>query len=153
MDYIRLMRVILLAIFLLPALFFDGVSCRGSSDGTEYQWKELEVTVSAYNSLPGQTAGNPALTAWGDTLRPGMKSVAVSRDLIGLGLDYDTEVQIEGLDGSYRVNDKMNRRFSRHIDLYMGEDVSRAKKWGRKRLKIRFRVPVEADSLPAAPRR
>lgn len=114
----------------------------GSCSGPEYEWRELEVTVTAYNSVPWQTSGNPNLTAWGDTLRPGMQCIAVSRDLIALGLDHNTEVKIQGLPGSFLVKDKMNRRFTNHIDLYMGEDVEGAREWGRKKRLIRYRVPA-----------
>ena len=71
-----------------------------------------------------------------------MRCIAVSRDLIALGLEHNTEVTIQGLPGTYRVKDKMNRRFKRHIDLYMGEDVDGAREWGRKKRLIRYRVPV-----------
>ncbi|MBC2840572.1 3D domain-containing protein [Robiginitalea sp. SC105] len=107
----------------------------------------MEVTVTAYNSVHWQTEGNPTVTAWGDTLREGMRCIAVSRDLIPLGLDHDKEVVIEGLPGTFLVKDKMHRRFKRHIDLYMGEDVAGAREWGRKRRVIRFKVPLPADSL------
>jgi hypothetical protein len=39
--------------------------------------------------------------AWGDTLEPGMKAIAVSRDLIRLGLVHNTYVTIEALPGRY----------------------------------------------------
>jgi len=39
--------------------------------------RQLEVTATAYNSLRGQTQGNPAVTAWGDTLKPGMKAIRI----------------------------------------------------------------------------
>ena len=116
-----------------------------SCSGPEYAWKELEVTVTAYNSVPWQTSGNPSLTAWGDTLRPGMQCITVSRDLIALGLDHNTEVKIQGLPGTFLVKDKMNRRFKRHIDLYMGEDVKGAREWGRKKRVIRYRVPAREN--------
>ena len=74
-------------------------SCKG--DKEVYVWKSLEVDVSAYNSVPSQTDRLPNLAAWGDTLKPGMKCIAVSRDLIGMGLDHDTQVRIHGLEGIY----------------------------------------------------
>ena len=98
--------------------------------------------VSAYNSVGWQTEGNPQIAAWGDTLRPGMRVIAVSRDLPALGLDYGTEVEIEGLEGVYRVADKMNRRFRRHIDIYMGEAVDSAREWGRRKRCIRWKIPA-----------
>ena len=74
-----------------------------------------------------------------------MQCIAVSRDLIALGLDHNTEVKIQGLPGTFLVKDKMNRRVKRHIDLYMGEDVKGAREWGRKKRVIRYRVPAREN--------
>lgn len=98
--------------------------------------RSLEVTATAYNSLPGQTWGDPTLAAWGDRLRPGMRAIAVSRDLLELGLDHGTKVRIEGVPGSWRVLDKTHRRWKRRIDLYMGEDVRAARRWGKRTVRI-----------------
>lgn len=100
--------------------------------------RSLVVQASAYNSLPGQTAGDPALGAWGDELRPGMKVIAVSRDLLAEGLERGTRVRIEGVPGEWRVLDKMGRRWKRKIDLYMGEDVEAARAWGVRRVRIHW---------------
>ena len=105
-----------------------------------YIWTTMEVTATAYNSVSWQTQGNPAITAWGDTLSPGDKTIAVSRDLIDLGLTHNTPVKIEGLQGIYRVNDKMNRRWRSRIDIYMGKDVQAAREWGRKKVRIRYGI-------------
>jgi len=97
----------------------------------------MEVTATAYNSLPSQTTQkNPSLTAWGDTLKPGMKAVAVSRDLIKLGLKHNTKISIKGLDGEYVVLDKMNKRWTKKIDIYMGLNQRAAKKWGKRKVSI-----------------
>ena len=96
-----------------------------------------EVTATAYNSVNSQTkAGDPTLTAWGDTLKPGMKAIAVSRDLIDDGLTHGTEVTIEGLPGTYIVRDKMNKRWNDKIDIYMGLDEEAAKEWGKRTVTI-----------------
>lgn len=115
-----------------------GIAC-GNKE--RYIWKELEVTVSAFNSVSWQTDGDATITAWGDTLQDGMRCIAISRDLMALGLEHNTEVEIEGLPGTFLVKDKMNRRFLKHVDLYMGTDVSKAREWGRKKRLIRFKVP------------
>ena len=99
----------------------------------------LDVRASAYNSVPEQTVGNPAIAAWGDRLQPGMKAIAVSRDLLEEGLDYNMEIQIEGLPGRYRVLDKMHPRWERKIDIYMGEDVEAALDWGVRDVTIRWK--------------
>ena len=98
--------------------------------------RTLQVTATAYNSLAGQTSGDPALAAWGDRLEPGMRAIAVSRDLIELGLTHRTEVRIEGLPGTWLVLDKMHRRWRRKIDVYMGVDVAAARRFGRRQVRI-----------------
>ncbi len=103
--------------------------------------KTLEVSSSAYNSVASQTKSNkPALTAWGDTLKPGMKAIAVSRDLIKMGLKHNTKVKIKDLDGHYVVLDKMNKRWAKKIDIYMGVDLKAAKAWGKKKVTITWTV-------------
>jgi len=106
--------------------------------------KTLEVESHAYNSVASQTnATKPALTAWGDTLKPGMKAIAVSRDLIKMGLTHNTKVKIKGLDGHYLVLDKMNKRWTKKIDIYMGVDVKAAKAWGKKKVTISWEATQE----------
>jgi len=113
------------------------LQCDGKQE-PEQTHQTMKVTATAYNSLPGQTLGHPAEAAWGDTLKPGMKVIAVSRDLIDSGLTYRTPVIIDGLPGTYLVMDKMNRRWKRKIDIYMGTSVKDALKWGRREVTIRW---------------
>ena len=101
--------------------------------------RSLRVTATAYTSTRGQTDSTPSIAAWGDRLAPGMKAIAVSRDLLELGLGRGTEVTIEGLDGTYVVLDKMNRRWKRKIDIYMGNDIRAAREWGKRSVEIRWR--------------
>ena len=113
------------------------LQCGGKQE-PEHAYQTMKVTATAYNSLPGQTLGHPAEAAWGDTLKPGMKVIAVSRDLIDSGLTYRTPVIIDGLPGTYLVMDKMNRRWKRKIDIYMGTSRKDAFKWGRREVTIRW---------------
>ncbi len=98
----------------------------------------MKVTATAYNSLAYQTSGDPAITAWGDTLKPGMKAIAISRDLLDSGFYHNMDVKIEGLEGNYKVLDKMNRRWTRKIDIYMGTDVQAARNWGKREVIIQW---------------
>ncbi|OAN16971.1 hypothetical protein A3K86_08530 [Photobacterium jeanii] len=100
------------------------------------QTKTLTVTATAYNSVRAQTNANPSIAAWGDRLKPGMKVIAVSRDLLNMGIKHGTKVKISGLPGEYVVLDKMNKRWSRKIDIYMGKDIQAAKNWGRRKVTI-----------------
>lgn len=109
-----------------------------STAGSSAKEQVLEVTATAYNSVPEQTQGDPRTTAWGDTLTPGMKAIAVSRDLLERGLTQGVEVQIQGLPGTYVVMDKLHKRWRQRIDIYMGEDVEAAKQWGKQKVTIRW---------------
>ncbi|WP_320171485.1 hypothetical protein [Maridesulfovibrio sp.] len=99
----------------------------------------MKVASTAYTSHVDQTSEHPFLGAWGDELKPGMKCIAVSRDLIAKGLTHNTKVKIEGLDGEYLVKDKMNKRWTDKIDIYMGLDTQAAKDWGKREVTISFR--------------
>lgn len=98
--------------------------------------RTLKVKASAYNSLRNQTDATPNIGAWGDTLEPGMKVIAVSADLIELGLARGQIVRIRGLDGEYTVADRMSKRWERKIDIYMGTDVKAARHWGVRDVEI-----------------
>ena len=102
---------------------------------------ELEVTATAFNSLPGQTDGSPKRTASGERLRPGMRVLAVSQDLFERGLAFGAVVRIEGVEGEWRVADRMASRWSRRIDVYMGDDREAARRFGERRVRIRWRPP------------
>lgn len=94
------------------------------------------VTITAYNSVRSQTVGNPTIAAWGDRLTPGMKVVAVSHDLMKRGLTRGKKIRIKGLKGHYVVLDRMAKRWKKRIDIYMGSNVRKARRWGRQRRPI-----------------
>lgn len=117
------------------------IACKfGADDG--YTWNELKVTATAYNSVEYQTSSNPHITAWGDSLIPGRKFIAVSRDLLKMGLTHNTPVIIEGFEGVYYVKDKMHPRWKKRIDIYMGLDVKKAKEWGRRKVNIKYGIKI-----------
>ena len=98
---------------------------------------KLRVTATAYSSHGNQTDSTPFLAAWNNRLRPGMKVIAVSRDLLyKYGMKNGTKVKIAGLPVYYRVRDKMNKRYRRRIDIYMGTNRRKALKWGRRSVVI-----------------
>ncbi len=121
-------------------------NCR-EEEANVYEWKTIEVTATAYNSLAYQTSSNPHITAFGDSLKPGLRYIAVSRNLLKEGLVHNTPVKIEGVEGTYLVKDKMNKRWVNRIDIYMGTDVKAAKNWGRRKVNISYRVEKTNDSL------
>jgi 3D (Asp-Asp-Asp) domain-containing protein len=110
----------------------------GTASAGKVRSNSLNVTATAYNSTPSQTDGTPDIAAWGDRLRPGMKAIAVSKDLLKQhGLSRGDTVKIAGL-GEFIVLDKMHPRWRKKIDIYMGTDRSAAKRWGRKKVMIHW---------------
>ena len=126
------LSVVVILMVLVPVLVHVFLMPRIGS-----QKRTMEVTATAYNNVAWQTSsGHTAITAWGDTLKPGLKAIAVSRDLIGEGLDHRTKVQINGVPGTFRVLDKMNRRWEKRIDIFMEKDLAVAREWGKKQVTI-----------------
>lgn len=100
---------------------------------------KLSVTATAYTSHRSQTDRTPFLAAWNNRIRPGMKIIAVSRDLIyKYGITNGKKVRISGLPGIYTVRDKMHRKWRRKIDIYMGTSRWRALRWGRRRVTLYY---------------
>jgi len=117
--------IMILSLITLPASVFGGKK------------RVLRVTATAYTSHVNQTDSTPNIAAWGDRLKPGMKVIAVSRDLLyKYGMKHRTKVKISGLKGTYLVLDKMNKRWRKKIDIYMGKDIKAAMQWGVRKVKI-----------------
>lgn len=113
-----------------------------------HDWNPLKVTVTAYNSLPSQTTETDSnIAAWGDTLKPGMKVIAVSRDLMRKGLTYNTMVRIDTFPDTFVVKDKMHYRHRNKIDIYMGRDKKKALEWGRKKMVIFYATIKDTTSV------
>lgn len=136
------MKTSLHCTLLIFSFFF---SCNSRGDGVCNE-RGFQVTATAYNSLVYQTSSNPHITAFGDSLKPGNRYIAVSRDLLDSGLVHNTKVKLEGFDDLYIVKDKMNKRWRRRIDIYMGVDVKKAKNWGKKKINIEYCLPIK-DSV------
>jgi len=101
--------------------------------------RKLRVTATAYSSHAGQTDKTPFLAAWNNRIRPGMKIIAVSRDMLTrYGLRNGSKVRIGGLPGYYTVRDKMNKRYKKRIDIYMGMNRRRAMRWGRRSVTLYY---------------
>jgi 3D (Asp-Asp-Asp) domain-containing protein len=98
--------------------------------------RSLVVTATAYNAVRSQTGRVPDVGAWGDRLKPGMKVIAVTPDLLELGLKRGDVVKIEGIEGEWTVMDKVPKRWKRRIDLFMGKDVRAARNWGKREVRI-----------------
>jgi 3D (Asp-Asp-Asp) domain-containing protein len=111
--------------------------------------RELVVSATAFNSVAAQTDAQPLLTASGERLRPGLRALAVSRDLEQAGLDFGTTVEIDGY-GEWVVLDRMAARWRRKVDLYMGHDEAAARRFGKRSVTIRWRAKPAARGVQEA---
>jgi len=98
--------------------------------------RQMQVTATAYTSSVSETDSTPTITAWGNKLKPGMRVLAVSRDLLDMGLTLGTLVSVEGFADDFIVLDKMNKRWKKKIDIYMGNDRHAALQWGKRKVNI-----------------
>lgn len=110
----------------------------------------LSVTAVAYTLDERQTDDDEDIGAWGDELDDEAKIIAVSRDLLAMGLTRGTKVRIEGKRGEYVVMDLMHRRWTKRIDILM-EDEDDAFRWGKRKVTIKWKGPaIEPAVEPAA---
>lgn len=88
-----------------------------------------KVTCTVYNAVPAQCNEDPSHTAFMfelDLSNPYRhRIIAVSRDLLDK-YPKGTKVLVEGTgkyDGIYTVMDKMNKRYTKRIDILINEDM------------------------------
>ncbi len=115
-------------------------SCSTIQKPLQGKQQSLLVTATAFNSLPKQGQGNPNVGAWGDRIKPGVNAVAVSEDLVSLGLTRGTKVRIEEMKNEYVVLDRMPAKWKKRIDIYMGNDLKAARAWGKREVNIYWTV-------------
>lgn len=92
-----------------------------------------EFTIFAYNSVPEQTDGSPCISADNKDIceryARGEKMVATNDFTLG------TELFLGDL-GRFIVVDRMNERYSKTIDIFMGYDIAKAKEFGKKKMTV-----------------
>jgi len=87
--------------------------------GTEYTKKVLkDIAITSYNNHADQTDNSPNITSTNRPVRENM--VAVSPDFLSKGvLKYGDLVYIDCMEQWYTVEDVMNNRFERRMDIFL----------------------------------
>ena len=93
------------------------------------------ATITIYHADPSQTDDTPFITASNsviDSLNPAKhRWVAVSRDLELLGFTFGKKILIEGinneLDGEWEIQDRMNKKWKKRIDLLVNKNRKHGK--------------------------
>jgi 3D (Asp-Asp-Asp) domain-containing protein len=92
-----------------------------------------EGTVTAYTSRPEETDSSPYTTADGTNLSQTYSCVVANNVL-----PFGTKVEIEGI-GVCEVHDRGAKRHGGNwFDVYMGNDLKRAKEFGKRNMKYRI---------------
>jgi hypothetical protein len=99
------------------------------------------VEVGAFAIELRDPRDEPWRGSWGDELRPGMKALAVSPDLVQRGLGRGTRVRIEGMPPSYRVRHQLGADTRERIEIFMGTDADAARRWHERRARIWWETP------------
>lgn len=77
-----------------------------------------DITITSYNNHANQTDDSPNITATNRPVREGI--VAASPDLINKGIiKYGDLVYIDCFNKWYTVEDTMNKRFERRLDIFL----------------------------------
>ena len=103
----------------------------------EARKSSYKVTAYAYNSCKKQTDSTPHITAFGKKPKKGV-TVAVSKDLKHLKNKRVkvTDPKTKKVIGIYKVEDIMNQRHRRSIDVFFGKDKKLARKFGKQKVKL-----------------
>ena len=103
--------------------------------GREYRGEvvySMEVTATAYTAREAECNDEPWITANGKPSRVG--AIAISRDLETIGINLGDLVIIKGM-GLFRVEDRMNKRFTKRIDI-LHAHLKAARMFGKQNLEI-----------------
>jgi hypothetical protein len=99
------------------------------------------LTVAAFSIALRGPGEDPVRGKWGDELKPGIKAVAVSPDLVARGLSQGTRVRIEGLPSAYRVRDQLPDGTRERIEIFMGTDAASVARFGEQRMRVWWETP------------
>ena len=94
--------------------------------------KTMTVTATAYTARKEECNAQPWITASGTPSRVGV--IAVSRDMEELGIGMGDVVIIKGM-GLFRVEDRMNKRWEKRVDI-LHANLQAAKLFAKKKVEI-----------------
>ena len=121
------------------------LACTSCQSRFETHARTVTATAYTLRAAEGGFHGQAGVGAWGAQLADHSHSIAVSRDLLAAGLTRGRKVWIDGLDGTWVVRDKMNRRWKNRIDILMDDDPDVARQWGRRKVTIRWYTRAPED--------
>jgi len=116
--------------------------------GQEYPgqtFTSMTVTATAYTAREEECNSEPWITASGTPARVGV--IAVSRDMEKRGIRLGDLVIIKGM-GLFRVEDRMNKRWSNRIDI-LHANLKAARQFAKRQVEIMWINETETASRQA----
>jgi len=105
----------------------------------------LKVTATAYSAREKECNAQPWVTASGTPSRVGV--IAVSRDLEELGVNLGDFVIVKGM-GLFRVEDRMNKRWKKRIDI-LHANAEAARIFAKRKVEIMWLHDTQLAVRPA----
>jgi 3D (Asp-Asp-Asp) domain-containing protein len=105
-------RTICIMVLVIGAILFPSY-IKADASSTSTPINPPEVWITAYASVPQETSDHPFITASGERVRDGIVAANF--------LPFGTEIEIPSLFGDkvFTVEDRMNRKFSGRVDIWM----------------------------------
>jgi 3D (Asp-Asp-Asp) domain-containing protein len=110
----------------------DLLSFAVNQDYTDFEFNTLKVTATAYTARKEECNSEPWITASGTPSRVGV--IAISRDLERVGVNLGDFVIVKGM-GLFRVEDRMNKRWEKRIDI-LHANLEAARRFSKRKVEI-----------------
>jgi len=110
----------------------DVLSDAINQEYADQPFSTLKVTATAYSAREEECNAQPWITASGTPSRVGV--IAVSRDLESIGVQLGDFVIVKGM-GLFRVEDRMNKRWRKRIDILHGNPEA-ARRFAKREVEI-----------------
>jgi 3D (Asp-Asp-Asp) domain-containing protein len=108
----------------------------GNSNSFEFEKKsniviEEKAIITAYNTVPEQTSGDPCISADGTNICGLDNVLACPR-----AYPFGTKVEILGKE--YVCRDRLAQKYDNRFDISFDKDVEGARQWGKRHLTVRI---------------
>lgn len=114
-----------------------------AQDYSGQPFKTMTVTATAYTAREEECDSQPWVTASGTPSRVGV--IAVSRDMEQIGIELGDLVIIKGM-GLFRVEDRMNRRWTNRIDI-LHANLEAARRFAKREVEVMWVGRSQTASL------
>lgn len=91
--------------------------------------KTRTFTITAYNTVPAQTSGNPCISASG-------KNICGRNDVVACSRKYKFGTKFEILNKIYICEDRLAMKYDNRLDISFDKDMIGARKFGKQRVLV-----------------